>query len=608
MPVTFCGLTGLFEPARGRDGIRDLSVLFLSPWGLEEMCTRKFWRILAEDFSDLGVASLRFDYPATVNAIDPQEGVAGIASWLESVGKAIDTLKEYSGTSRVVLLGQGLGASLAMMISRRTDIDGLALLAPVLKGRSYLRELTFWSKVVDDALEIPESLREAGVAIAGVRMPEKIAADLRSLDLTAPASLPCDCVFVARRTASQNDSAFCEGLRERGRTVTAIDYEGYDELVSNPLTQKMPSTVPSELSTWLRSLTGFSRTVAGPPRTLPAPAALAGHGFQEVPVRFGTGDRLYGTLCRPKALPASAAVLILTTAYDHQAGWGRSSVELARMLAENGIASLRFDAAGAGDSPPVAGRREQILYDEWQMDDVAAARDLLQMSTDGAPALILGRCSGAYLAYNCAVADPNWAGCVVINPFTFRWRTPPSEDALLHVPRPLKDYSQKAMRMETVRRLLAGQVDVRTALTNILKRVFQRLTTALAPVLGPLLPLERWNRAVHRDFRSLRDRAAPIALFYSDNDGGLENFRFHFGENGERLKAYPNAELHMLAGADHNLTPLRFRRDVQETVVRLTRSLAQQAARAETAGSGTIGTVAPEAGPVRAPRKTTAVN
>ncbi len=45
-------------------------MLFVSPWGFEEMCSRKFFRVAAEHFSDIGVPSLRFDYRGTGDALD----------------------------------------------------------------------------------------------------------------------------------------------------------------------------------------------------------------------------------------------------------------------------------------------------------------------------------------------------------------------------------------------------------------------------------------------------------------------------------------------------------------------------------------------------------
>ncbi len=571
--MTFAGTAGLFSPACGN--ARDLAVMFLSPWGLEEMCTRKLWRILAEQLSDIGIASLRFDYPSTANALDLPDS-SGLEAWDRCIATAIDTLKTHSGSSRIVLLGQGLGASLALTAADdRPDIEGLALLAPVTKGRAYLRELMLWAKVVDDGLEVIDTLRDTSIgAIAGLTMPSGIAADVRKLDVSAPHLASAPHILVAARASRESDTALAAHLEAIGCTVSTIAYDSYDDLVSNPLISKMPDSIGPGLLQWIGGLPSFALVPTALPEPPAQPHPLQGQGFEEIPVRFGENDRLYGTMCRPTTGRSAATAVILSTAYDHQAGWGRSSVDLARHLARSGVSSLRFDSAAAGDSPPVPGRRAQILYDDVQMQDVAIARDFLQKIGDTEPALLVGRCSGAHLAFVSAVADDRWAGCVSINPFVFRWQSKPTEDVLATTPRAFEEYADKAMRLETFKRLLAGKIDIRNATRNVVISTARWVGRKLRPVLGSLLPQERWNQAVHGDFRVLRDRNTRLSVVFSARDQGLATFRFHFGNNGEKLRAYPNVRLDLIEDADHNLTPRPARERLNEIVTRSALELA----------------------------------
>lgn len=142
-PVAFSGLMGLFKPAPDTMPARDLAVLFLSPWGIDELCTRRFFRIIAETLAKDGIASLRFDYPGTANALDAPDAVIDVASWTDAAIAGADALRNLSGAANVVLLGFGLGAAIALKASERADnLAGLALLAPVVAGRRYLRELS----------------------------------------------------------------------------------------------------------------------------------------------------------------------------------------------------------------------------------------------------------------------------------------------------------------------------------------------------------------------------------------------------------------------------------------------------------------------------------
>jgi pimeloyl-ACP methyl ester carboxylesterase len=268
--------------------------------------------------------------------------------------------------------------------------------------------------------------------------------------------------------------------------------------------------------------------------------------------------------------------VFLSTGYDPQYGWARFTVKLARRLAAVGVTSLRFDSADVGDSAPVAGRRAQILYDHQQVDDVISAFDFVAQTKLTGPTLLFGRCSGAYLALHSALADIRCNACIAVNPVVFRWYQPPSEEMVLRPPRSFKDYSAKAFQLDTFRRILKGQVDLPTATRHVLTRLAEKVTKVLAPILGTVLPKERWNQSVHDDFRQLTARNTPVALIYSEADEGLESFRYHFGESGGALSPYSTAEWHIVPDADHNFTLAASRLALSDIVENLALSLAPE--------------------------------
>ncbi len=124
-PVTFSGTVGLFMPAAGK--ATATGVLFVSPWGLEEMCMRKFWRVVADALAYQGIASLRFDYPGTGDALDRNDYAGGLSIWEDCVVEAAQALRRQSGCRNVIVVSQGLGSALAVRVADR--IEGLAAIA-----------------------------------------------------------------------------------------------------------------------------------------------------------------------------------------------------------------------------------------------------------------------------------------------------------------------------------------------------------------------------------------------------------------------------------------------------------------------------------------------
>ncbi|WP_245306740.1 MULTISPECIES: alpha/beta fold hydrolase [unclassified Rhizobium] len=568
-PIAFGANLGLFTPADRDAPQSDLAVLFLNPWGMEEMCTRKFYRILAERFSDIGVASLRFDYPGTANSLDDAATERGLSAWYEVIGKAAVELKMLSGTRNVVFVGQGIGASLALMQAHvEPSLAAIALLAPVTKGRVYLRELSLFSRLIDDGLAIKPELRDtAPGSIAGLRMPPAVADDIKAIDLNGLQISRTPPVFLAERPGFESDTTFRDKLEAAGCKLRPTAFAGYDALVSNPLNQTIPDALVDELIDWLQSLPHYLGRSAVPAKKPSSTASVRLGAIRETAVRFGPDDRLYGVLCEPTGGSVGVSAVILTTAYDHSAGWARSAVELARELAKVGVASLRFDSAGVGDSPPVPARRKQVLYDEAQIADVAIARDYMDGLAGSRRTFLIGRCSGAYVAFRSTVDDQRWDACLIVNPVAFRWR-------FKGLPKTLKAYFKNVLDLETVRRLWAGDVDIGAVTKNISMRLIDRMAGSLSPVFAPARPLTQLTRQVHDDFHALADRGTQLSIIYTEGDEGQEMFRVNFGTAGEKLSAYPNVELHLFPDADHNLTPRPARERLIELAKRQALSLA----------------------------------
>ncbi|AYG60930.1 alpha/beta hydrolase [Rhizobium jaguaris] len=572
-PVTFSGTVGLFMPSATPSS--QTAVLFLSPWGFEEMCARKFWRILAEDFAKAGIASLRFDYAGTGDALDVEDPGEGLALWEGTALDAAAMLRSLSGCERLILVSQGLGSVVALDIAAHLSVvDGIALLAPTISGRAYLRELTVWSKMIDEGMGLTEAQRRTeGVTIASLRMPDTIAAAVKKLNLMTLAHVNAPDCLVLTRPGRPSDADFAAHLETLGPRVERAAYDGYDELVSNPTIATMPLEAGRKILDWVQSIA--TEPATAPRKILRAPRAeaLDGDGFRETPLRFGEGGRLFGILCEPSGARMGATALLLTTAYDRHAGWGRMSVTMARALACDGIPSLRFDTANVADSPPLPDAREQVLYSRDQHQDVSAALDFLE-TQKLLPAFAVGRCSGGYLAFQSAIRDSRCSGLITVNPYAFFWdETQSVDEALRFVPRSLETYGQKLLQFETLKRLYGGQIDAKSAARNIVVALARRAVRLGRPLLGVLPFFAGEHETVINGFRALAKRRVDISLIYSAHDIGLDHFREHFGEDAAGLKNFPDIRLTIIPDADHNLTPPYARkvylREVREMALRL---------------------------------------
>lgn len=562
-PVSFAGTFGLLQAADGLSS-RNAAVLFVPPWGFEEMCTHKLFRIMAEELAADGIASLRFDYPGTGDALDEPKGAITLEIWQETVTAALTLLREKTGGVPVMLVGHGLGASLALQMAQALDagqesgLCGLVAMAPVSSGRSYLRELQFWAQVIDDGLSLDPALRLRGVtAIGGHIMPEGVASVLKKSDFASAVPHPSLPHLFVNRSERPSDKLLAEAMAAKGARVEMIDYTGFDAMVAQPSVAQMPMATVEAVVSWVvcRAAALGKPDVGMVPDDGQDSASLEAAEFRETAMRFGRGKRLYGILCEPRTERRGAVVLLVGTAYDRHAGWGRANVAMARRLAEVGIASFRFDAANVGDSPPVPGLPEQVLYAETQYDDVEAALNMFE-ARDLLPAVAAGRCSGGYLAFSSCTKDHRLAGLCLANAYAFYWDPACDVDVALRVvPRSLDTYTKLIFTGSTFRRLLRREVDVKNAARNFGRVMTGRILNGLQ--FGNWLTARaRVNHAqVRAAFARLAKRKVKITLLYSENDIGLEHVYQHFGSNGRRLARYSNVKMAVLPGMDHNLSP-----------------------------------------------------
>ena len=564
-PFVFDGLAGYFHAASG-----NTAILLLSPWGYEELCSRTTFRILGERLAARGYPTLRFDYPATGNSAGASADLDDEHAWRKAVRRALDELDALCAPARVVVVGQGIGGALAADLAQETELAGLVLMAPAAQGRGYLRELTAWTAMTKPTFLVDASDGpEGGLMAGGSVLSAATANELRSLNVLKGPTPRAGKILLVAREHHPGDAKLAAGLEEKGLAVDRMPFDGYVDYVSNPTLSIVPQATIDGIASWIAThFPAQAEPAAGKPEPT-LTTTFRDADCEQTLVRFGPDRMFFGAFTRPLAHKPGTAFLFLNSGYDHSVGWGRSTVDFARALAASGVSSLRMDVAGIGESPRWPGQDPQVLYCDRQLDDMAAAVDWLAAEASVERVVLVGRCSGAYLALIAAEADPRVVGTIAINVRRLAWD--PGEDVETSLREPiqtLETYRHKMVDKRMLKRVLTGDLPLSRVARRLGSAVSRVLDRKLAPVLRGASRHYRLNRIVRTRFAALKARGVPVSLIFCKGDRGLQDMAIWFGEDFSGLSAYDNVDLSMIANADHNLTPLASRAEVLDLLRR----------------------------------------
>jgi len=237
---------------------------------------------------------------------------------------------------------------------------------------------------------------------------------------------------------------------------------------------------------------------------------------------------------------------------NHRVGPNRMYVTMARDWAARGFPCLRFDLAGMGDSSTADAYSESRLYSKEAATDVRAAIDHLSRTTGARRFVLMGLCSGAYVAFQSALVDPRVTGLVLVNPRRFYWRPGDTlEQEMNRVYKSTRFYRKKLFEVETWRRVARGEVDVRGILQRGASLAEARVKARLARLRGRGADHEE-NLA--HTVRTLCTRGVDTLLMFSSDDDGLDYVEVHLGTRASRLRDVQNFELKLIDGPDHTFT------------------------------------------------------
>jgi alpha/beta superfamily hydrolase len=520
-----------------------------APLGYEGPFAHLALRELAHTLAVNGAAVLRFDYPGYGDSAGDDEAPGQVGLWVGSVRDAIDAVKRLAPSNGpVVVLGLRAGALLAAAAaSTREDVTALALWAPSLSGKFFVREQRAFSKLAHVSAA-SRATREGewgakGFEANGYVFTDDTVAELSKLDTkTMPLPGVTHILLLDREEAPVGDAL--PGAWREGAHVRVQSLQGYAEFMEPPWISVYPDVAIQTIAEWVEMLA--PRSTAAIPEATAADvpvSAVVEPGIRETAVWLdGEARQHFGILTEPVDGSARHAIVMITSTFGYRIGPNRMHVVAARHFAAMGVATLRFDLSHTGDSRADVFARANAPYDMSAIADVRRAYRLL--AARGYASLALGGvCAGAFMAWRTGMRDREISQMLLVNPEAFM----PIEYALRDHQRMLqvRPPFREMLRTERNPLRIAG-IFASRALT--LGRIIREYTVARVPVVFR-------PSSLTADIGRVGARGARLSIIFSSDDNGVEEFHRVLGPSLKRHTRGGHLSLAYIEGADHSFTP-----------------------------------------------------
>jgi pimeloyl-ACP methyl ester carboxylesterase len=419
-----------YHPGSGAGS--DVAIVFCPPFGWEEICSYRPLREWAQRLSAQGHPCLRLSLPGVGDSGGDADSPDRLEIWTRSVEVAASWLRSASGAGTVVAIGISLGGLLAYHAASASQaFDGLVLWATPPRGADLVRQLRAFSRLESSEFFIgadePHPPSDDALEVGGFLMSGETVAALKALDLSELKTPELSLGVLALSLDGVGSGKLAKALGGRGLAIVEADGSGYGAMTAEPQTAAVPEAALGSVVDWLSQRGSAPTTGQGgvTPRSQPA---VVPDSTDELVLPGGATEREFsletplgsmrGVLSRPSPETAPLCAIFLNAGGVRHVGPNRMWVEAARRWCGHGVASLRIDMPGLGESdgPTQAFLENSLLYRPELTDCTLSMIEELHRRGVAERFVLIGLCSGAYWAMQAGLADARVAGIALLNP------------------------------------------------------------------------------------------------------------------------------------------------------------------------------------------------
>ena len=535
---------------------RRVGVVLCRPIGYEAVCSYPTYKRLAENLAASGFDVLRFDYHGTGDSAGSDADPDRVQAWIDSTVCATSELQRLSGVSRLALFGVRLGATLAAQAAARLGgVESLVMWAPCVTGRAFARELRAANASRPQADPHGGQADDGSIEAFGHMYTAQTLQDLNSLDCQRVDFQPAARVLIIDRDDMPGQGPLPAMYDAMGMDTSYRMLPGYAAMMVEPHAGALQHDTLAVVADWLseapRPQSALLHVLHD---DTPRQVDPVLESVRETAISFGPAQSLFGVLTEPAQLSPSdprseTAILMLNTGGIYRIGPARLYVKMARAWAARGYRTFRFDLGGIGDSRPAPGSNNINIYSSDSTADVKAAIDCL-VARGCRRVIVMGICSGSYVAFQTALVDPRVTGQILMNTRLLECQDETWQGAMQSYYKSTHFYRRALFRPDVYRRLLRGEVNV----SGIAKRLHAVFKARIKRSLTQLIPSACPPEGVLSKVKYLSARGTDTLIISAAEDDGRDYLDFHFGPLGSHMRGNPNFRMIVVEQTDHTFS------------------------------------------------------
>ena len=283
---------------------------------------------------------------------------------------------------------------------------------------------------------------------------------------------------------------------------------------------------------------------------------------REDPIIFGK-QQLLGIIHTPEPSSETSSekkqttgVVIVVGGPQYRIGSHRQFLKLSRFLAQQNIASLRFDCAGMGDS---GGKFESFMDID---SSIEQAIDTLMENRPQLEDIVLwGLCDAATAITKYCTNDPRVSGLFLLNPWV--------KDEQLAAESLVKNhYKKQLLSLEFWKRVFTGKVKIFSAATDFAKSLLAMKKDSgneKGPSSEKSSQPNLASSLQQMMLQQLQNFAGKVEILLSENDLTAQEFTTATANpNWQKLISEKPIQITTIAGANHTFASEKLRSQVQE--------------------------------------------